>query len=466
MRYIGIDAPESVRPDSPVEPFGIEASAANAALVGGRSVLLERDVSDRDRFGRLLRYVWLETPDRPLFVNFELVARGFATAVTFPPDVRHVDLLRAAEREARARSPRALVGRGIGEPGADRRLRARRRERRGSRPHPYTPRHGRGRAARPGSRRSRDRLRRRPPRAAHDRRAAPSPRGGRRDRAQRDTGLEAALGDVPIVRGDARSEAVLRAAGIDDGTRDRPHRRRRPRQRPRGTRGAGAAAGHPDRRAPVRPGARRHLGELVTNAVALSSSALAAPGFVSAALDGETRRPVRARRPTARVAPERRPGWRTAPHGGQRRGSTTARASRFRSRGFTPTGRWRCCPTPAPAVPGLIVVDALDAGAGQRPRHVADGGLDAGSPCAAGGRRAAGAPPPALVAGSTAREPGRSCCSCWPTLSACTSTSSPGLSPDRRRVVRRHAPHRRERRRRRHRPGDTPRRRSRSTASA
>lgn len=102
VRYIGIDAPESVRPEFPVEPFGTEASAANAALVGGRTVLLERDVSDRDRFGRLLRYVWLETPDRPLFVNFELVARGFATAVTFPPDVRHVDLLRAAEREARA----------------------------------------------------------------------------------------------------------------------------------------------------------------------------------------------------------------------------------------------------------------------------------------------------------------------------------------------------------------------------
>lgn len=104
VRYIGLDAPESVRPDSPVEPFGVEASAANASLVGGRTVLLERDVSDRDQFGRLLRYVWLETPGGHLFVNFDLVARGFATAVTFPPDVRHVDLLRAAEREARARA--------------------------------------------------------------------------------------------------------------------------------------------------------------------------------------------------------------------------------------------------------------------------------------------------------------------------------------------------------------------------
>lgn len=112
LRYIGIDAPESVRPDTPVEPFGREAAAANEALVAGREVLLERDVSDRDEFGRLLRYVWLETDDGPLMVNFELIARGFAQAVTFPPDVRHAELFRAAEREARTR------GRGLWSAGA------------------------------------------------------------------------------------------------------------------------------------------------------------------------------------------------------------------------------------------------------------------------------------------------------------------------------------------------------------
>jgi micrococcal nuclease len=103
VRYIGIDAPESVRPDSPVEPFATEAAAENAALVNGRDVVLERDVSDRDTFGRLLRYVWVPRPgdEPPLFVNFELVARGFANAVTYPPDLRHTELLRAAEREAR-----------------------------------------------------------------------------------------------------------------------------------------------------------------------------------------------------------------------------------------------------------------------------------------------------------------------------------------------------------------------------
>jgi endonuclease YncB( thermonuclease family) len=104
LRYIGIDAPESVRPDTAVEFMGKEASAANARLVEGRGITLEKDVSDTDRFGRLLRYVWVEDPDRPgnlSMVNLVLVASGYAQAVTFPPDVRYTDELRAAERRAR-----------------------------------------------------------------------------------------------------------------------------------------------------------------------------------------------------------------------------------------------------------------------------------------------------------------------------------------------------------------------------
>jgi micrococcal nuclease len=101
LRYIGIDAPESVRPETPVEFMGVEAAAANAALVGGRELVLERDVSDTDRFGRLLRYAWLQDGDAWRLVNLELVAQGYAQAVSFPPDVRRQDLLRAAERGAR-----------------------------------------------------------------------------------------------------------------------------------------------------------------------------------------------------------------------------------------------------------------------------------------------------------------------------------------------------------------------------
>lgn len=102
LRYIGIDAPESVQPDTPVECYGHEAADANRRLVEGHTVYLERDVSDRDRFGRLLRYVYVDDPSGGrLFVNLELVARGYAHAVTFPPDVRHAATFRAAEREAR-----------------------------------------------------------------------------------------------------------------------------------------------------------------------------------------------------------------------------------------------------------------------------------------------------------------------------------------------------------------------------
>jgi micrococcal nuclease len=101
LRYVGIDAPESVKPGSSVERMGHEASAANAALVEGREVVLERDVSDRDRFERLLRYVWLREGDGWLLVNLELVRQGYASAVSFPPDVRLQDELRAAERVAR-----------------------------------------------------------------------------------------------------------------------------------------------------------------------------------------------------------------------------------------------------------------------------------------------------------------------------------------------------------------------------
>ena len=99
VRYLGIDAPETVRSDWPVEPFGPEASAFNKKLVEGKTVWLESDVSETDRFGRLLRYVWLE--DRRL-VNAVLVEEGYARAVSLPPDLKHADAIVALQREARA----------------------------------------------------------------------------------------------------------------------------------------------------------------------------------------------------------------------------------------------------------------------------------------------------------------------------------------------------------------------------
>ena len=101
LRYIGIDTPETVKPDSPVAWMGPEASAANRDLVEGREVVLERDVSETDRYGRLLRYVWLESDAGWLMVNEALLRRGVAQVATYPPDVAHVDRLLAAQRAAR-----------------------------------------------------------------------------------------------------------------------------------------------------------------------------------------------------------------------------------------------------------------------------------------------------------------------------------------------------------------------------
>lgn len=105
VRYIGIDTPETVHPTLGVQPFGPEASAYNGELVSGRFLCLERDVSDRDRYGRLLRYAWLEDGT---MVNELLLQAGLAVVVTFPPDVKYVeDRLLPAQRAA------AEAGRGL-----------------------------------------------------------------------------------------------------------------------------------------------------------------------------------------------------------------------------------------------------------------------------------------------------------------------------------------------------------------
>jgi micrococcal nuclease len=97
-----MDTPETVKPETPVDWMGPEASAANARLVEGRTVVLEKDVSETDRYGRLLRYVWLVDGERWTMVDLELVRRGFAQVETDPPDVKYAALFVAAQRAARA----------------------------------------------------------------------------------------------------------------------------------------------------------------------------------------------------------------------------------------------------------------------------------------------------------------------------------------------------------------------------
>jgi micrococcal nuclease len=97
VRYIGIDTPEVADPRRPVMCYGEEASRRNRQLVEGKTILLEKDVSETDRYGRLLRYVWADG----VFVNAALVREGYARVYTVPPDVRYAELFRRLEREAR-----------------------------------------------------------------------------------------------------------------------------------------------------------------------------------------------------------------------------------------------------------------------------------------------------------------------------------------------------------------------------
>ncbi|MBU1323458.1 thermonuclease family protein [Patescibacteria group bacterium] len=97
VRYIGIDTPETVHPSKPVECLGKEASDKNKQLVEGKEIILEKDISETDKYGRLLRYIWLGD----VLVNEQLVKEGYAKSSTYPPDVKHQTRFIQAEKEAR-----------------------------------------------------------------------------------------------------------------------------------------------------------------------------------------------------------------------------------------------------------------------------------------------------------------------------------------------------------------------------
>jgi micrococcal nuclease len=97
VRYIGINTPETKHPYKPVEYFGKEASDYNKRLVESKWVRLEYDVERRDRYGRLLAYVFLDD----LFINAKMVKEGYAQVYTVPPNVKHQELFLKLQREAR-----------------------------------------------------------------------------------------------------------------------------------------------------------------------------------------------------------------------------------------------------------------------------------------------------------------------------------------------------------------------------
>jgi len=97
VRYIGIDTPETLDPRKPVQCFGVEASNYNKQLVEGKRVRLEKDISETDKYGRLLRYVYLGD----VFINLKLVQEGYASSYSYPPDIKHQEQFVEAQKMAR-----------------------------------------------------------------------------------------------------------------------------------------------------------------------------------------------------------------------------------------------------------------------------------------------------------------------------------------------------------------------------
>ena len=108
VRYIGVDTPESVKPGTPVQCFAKRASAFNRRFVDGEQVRLVLDAEPRDRYGRLLAYVYRTRDGR--FVNAALVRRGYAQPLTIPPNVAHAEALPAARHHGPPRGARTVVG--------------------------------------------------------------------------------------------------------------------------------------------------------------------------------------------------------------------------------------------------------------------------------------------------------------------------------------------------------------------
>jgi micrococcal nuclease len=103
VRYIGIDTPELHDPRRPVQCFATDAYLKNKELVEGKTVRLEKDVSETDKYGRLLRYIYVDnssTNSGQLFVNNFLVEKGFAHMATYPPDVKYAGLFKQSQQQA------------------------------------------------------------------------------------------------------------------------------------------------------------------------------------------------------------------------------------------------------------------------------------------------------------------------------------------------------------------------------
>jgi len=99
VRLIGVDTPETKHPQKPVQYFGKEASMFTANMVEGKKIRLEFDQNQRDKYKRLLAYVYLEDGT---FLNAEIIKQGYGHAYTKFP-LKYMQEFRIYEREARIR---------------------------------------------------------------------------------------------------------------------------------------------------------------------------------------------------------------------------------------------------------------------------------------------------------------------------------------------------------------------------
>ncbi|SMB90253.1 nuclease homologue [Thermanaeromonas toyohensis ToBE] len=105
VRFIGVNTPEI---SGQVQPYGLEAKAYTKKRLDGRRIYLELDTAERDKYGRLLAYVWLERPQnkslpeiRAKMFNAELLLEGYAQVMTVPPNVKYAEIFKQLEKEAR-----------------------------------------------------------------------------------------------------------------------------------------------------------------------------------------------------------------------------------------------------------------------------------------------------------------------------------------------------------------------------
>lgn len=108
VRLIGVDTPESVHPEKEIEPFGIESSEFTKENLEGVNVYLEKDSSDRDKYNRLLRYVWTEIPEdfndeeinEKLF-NAKLLKEGYAKTLSIKPNTKYKEKFEKIEEDSK-----------------------------------------------------------------------------------------------------------------------------------------------------------------------------------------------------------------------------------------------------------------------------------------------------------------------------------------------------------------------------